>query len=55
MVPETEASFDGEIMERASDEFTISVALLLVILPAELPTVTWNVEPLSAVVVAGVE
>jgi hypothetical protein len=34
--------------------FTVRVALLLVALPAELVTTTENVEPLSAVVVAGV-
>jgi hypothetical protein len=35
--------------------FTVSVAALLVMLPAELLTTTWNVEPLHALVVAGVE
>jgi hypothetical protein len=34
--------------------FTVRVALLLVALPAELVTTTEKVEPLSAVVVAGV-
>jgi len=34
--------------------FTVSVAALLVTLPAELLTITWNVEPLSVLVVAGV-
>ena len=34
--------------------FTVSVALLLVALPAVLLTTTENVEPLSAVVVVGV-
>jgi hypothetical protein len=34
--------------------FTVKVALLLVALPAELVTTTEKVEPLSAVVVAGV-
>ena len=34
--------------------FTVKVALLLVALPAELLTTTEKVDPLSAVVVAGV-
>jgi hypothetical protein len=34
--------------------FTVRVALLLVAVPAELVTTTEKVEPLSAVVVAGV-
>jgi hypothetical protein len=34
--------------------FTVKVALLLVALPAELVTTTEKVDPLSAVVVAGV-
>jgi hypothetical protein len=34
--------------------FTVRVALLLVVLPAELVTTTENMEPLSAEVVAGV-
>ena len=36
------------------DAFTVSVAVLLVTEPAELLTTTSNVEPLSAVAVAGV-
>jgi hypothetical protein len=34
--------------------FTVKVAALLVAVPAELLTTTTNVDPLSAVVVAGV-
>jgi hypothetical protein len=34
--------------------FTVSVAALLVTDPAELLTMTWNVDPLSAAVVVGV-
>jgi hypothetical protein len=34
--------------------FTVKVALLLVALPAELVTTTEKVDPLSAVVVAGI-
>jgi hypothetical protein len=34
--------------------FTVSIALLLAALPAELVTVTEKADPLSAVVVAGV-
>jgi hypothetical protein len=34
--------------------FTVNVAALLVTLPVELLTTTWNVEPLSALVVAAV-
>lgn len=33
---------------------TVKVAVLLVIVPAELETITLNLEPLSADVVAGV-
>jgi len=43
------------VMEGAAGaEFTVSVAWLLVMLPAVLLTTTSNLEPLSAVVVAGV-
>jgi len=34
--------------------FTVRVAVPLVMLPAELLTTAWNVEPLSALVVTGV-
>jgi hypothetical protein len=34
--------------------FTVNVAALLVTLPAELLTTTWNFDPLSVVDVAGV-
>ena len=55
MVPETVAPFVGEVMETASETaFTVSVAALLVTLPAELLTTTWNVEALSVLVVVGV-
>ncbi len=56
MVPETLEPFVGEVMETTSGAttFTVSVAALLVTLPTELLTTTWNVEPLSVLVVAGV-
>jgi hypothetical protein len=38
----------------ALPEVTVRLAELLVTLPKELETVTWNVEPLFALVVAGV-
>ena len=41
-------------MAGAAEEFTVSVAALLVTVPAELLTTAWNVAPLSDVVVAGV-
>jgi hypothetical protein len=41
-------------MPGAATAPTVRVAALLVAVPAELPTTTWNVAPLSAVVVAGV-
>jgi hypothetical protein len=44
-----------EVIEGATAAaFTVKVALLLVVLPAELVTTTEKADPLSAVVVAGV-
>jgi hypothetical protein len=59
VTPETVAAFVGALMETVGGvvsavEFTVSVAALLVMLPAALFTTTRNVAPLSAVVVAGV-
>jgi hypothetical protein len=44
----------GEMPRPADAEFTVSVAALLVTLPAELLTVTVSCDPLSELVVAGV-
>jgi hypothetical protein len=57
MVPETVAPLAGEEMATTGVEeagLTVSVAALLVTLPAELLITTVNWDPLSEVVVAGV-
>jgi len=56
-VPETVAPFAGEVIETVGGvvpELTVSVAALLVALPAVLLTTTVNCVPLSELVVAGV-
>jgi len=60
VTPEIVAPFVGALMETVDgvvsgvELFTVSVAALLVMLPAVLLTTTRNVAPLSAVVVGGV-
>lgn len=56
-VPETVAPVIGAVMDIVGgvvSAVTVSIAMLLVAVPAELLTTTPNVEPLSVVVVGGV-
>jgi len=56
--PDTVAPFAGAVTDTVggvvSDGFTVSVAALLVGVPAVLLTTTWKVNPLSPITVAGV-